>query len=230
LKSVSFIICVYNGEKYIDRAIRSCLNQVLIDIATEVIVIDDASTDNTGDVCKAFGSSIVYKRMKVNSGVSVCSNVGINLAKSEFYMRVDSDDFINNLTLMNLLPILIHNPHYDFVVNDHVRVDLHGQKNIVVSLDSIHQVFRHGAGVLFRKKSVVDAGMYDESLRNCEDFDLLAKMIFLFKSEYFHYPVPLYRYYIHDSNLTGSESRKSSWAKVAQRYNLHLEEIFDENL
>jgi glycosyltransferase involved in cell wall biosynthesis len=222
---VSLIICVYNGADYIDRAIRSCLNQVLIGAKIEVIVVNDGSTDSTKEVCENFRKSINYIELPLNVGISAASNIAIKNSKYDYYMRVDSDDFLNQLAVMHMSTILESNMDIDFVVCDHIRVDNFGQKTELVRLNSDHMVYRHGAGILFRRSIVDKVGLYDESIRNCEDFDLLARMLILHKSKYFYMPIALYRYYIHGENLTSNPDRALAWKFVASRYGLDCLEL-----
>jgi glycosyltransferase involved in cell wall biosynthesis len=222
---VSLAICVYNGADYIDRAIRSCLNQVLINTKIEVIVVNDGSTDNTKEICKSFGKSIKYIEIPSNLGISTASNIAIKNSKYDYFMRVDSDDFLNQMAVMYMSSILEANSDIDFVVCDHIRVDNFGQKTKLVKLDSNHMIYRHGAGILFRRVILDSVGQYDETIRNCEDFDLLARMIILHKCKYFYMPIALYRYYIHSKNLTLNPERASAWKNVAIRYGLNCIEL-----
>ena len=221
---VSIIICAFNGGKYIDRAIRSCLNQILINAVVEVVVVNDGSTDNTRKVCESFGENIRLINLDKNIGVAAASNIGIENAKYDFVMRVDCDDFINQLTIMSMAPILEYNPELAFIVCDHVRVDNDGQKQERIKLDNLRNIYRHGAGVLFRKNIISQVGGYDEELRNCEDFDLLARLIVIEGKEFARHPVPLYRYYMHGENLTSNNDRTQLWVEVANKYGINYGE------
>lgn len=89
----SFIIPVYNVEKYITRCVDSILNQNYKNF--EIILINDGSTDNSGTICDEYAK--VDKRVRVihseNKGVSNARNIGIELAKGEYSIFLDSDDF-----------------------------------------------------------------------------------------------------------------------------------------
>lgn len=92
--TISIIIPVYNVEKYIHRCINSILNQTFKDF--ELILVNDGSTDNCGEICDFYGS--IDDRVKVihknNRGVSDARNRGIDIAKGNYISFVDSDDFI----------------------------------------------------------------------------------------------------------------------------------------
>ena len=96
---VSIIVHVYNAERYLARCIESILNQSYKNI--EVILINDGSTDKSGEICDYYSSK--DKRVKVihqkNSGPSVARNKGIDIAKGKYIQFVDSDDYIEyNMT------------------------------------------------------------------------------------------------------------------------------------
>ena len=78
---VSIIITCFNKEKFIDRAIRSCLNQITSGFSYEIIVVDDCSTDNSVDVIERFGQKISVVLLNENKGVAGASNAGLQTAK-----------------------------------------------------------------------------------------------------------------------------------------------------
>lgn len=86
---VSVVIPTYNAEPYIARAIDSVLGQTLA--ADEIIVVDDGSTDATGDLVKAYGNQVRYI-WQDNAGVSAARNVGIKAAKGDWIAFLDADD------------------------------------------------------------------------------------------------------------------------------------------
>ena len=87
--SVSVVIPAYNGEKYIGRAIDSVLAQS--HPPDEIIVVDDGSSDGTGDVVGRYASSVRYIYQE-NAGASVARNAGIEAARSEWIAFLDADD------------------------------------------------------------------------------------------------------------------------------------------
>ncbi len=88
---VSIIVPAYNVEDYIEKCIDSILNQSYKNF--ELLIIDDGSSDNTADICKAY---LKDKRIKLicqkNSGVSNARNKGINMAKGKYIAFIDADD------------------------------------------------------------------------------------------------------------------------------------------
>jgi len=112
---ISVIIPIYNAQDYLGRCINSVLSQTYMDI--EVILIDDGSTDKSGDMCDTFEA--LDSRVKVfhvkNGGPSVVRNYGIDKAKGEWITFVDADDWLAPDALENL-----SNRQADMVIGDFI--------------------------------------------------------------------------------------------------------------
>ena len=94
MPKLSVIVPVYNAEKFIHKCIDSIVNQSFND--WELIIIDDGSPDNSGEICDEYAK--VDKRIRVihkkNEGVSVARNIGIENATGEYVIFIDSDDYL----------------------------------------------------------------------------------------------------------------------------------------
>ncbi len=211
--STSVIICNYNNKKYLGRAIRSCLKQSLHKDNYEVIVVDDASTDESKDVIAGYRDRIVPILLNENVGVAEASNIGIKNAIGKFIIRVDSDDYINENTLLFMTQIMEQNPDIGFVYSDHYRVDKDESITERVNINTLDLLLRHGAGIIFRKSYLEAIGLYDKDLRNAEDYDLIKKYIKNWDG--YHLRLPLYRYRIHDTNMTNDEGERKKWERVS---------------
>ena len=87
---VSVVIPVYNYERYLGEAVESVLNQTYQNL--EVIVVDDGSTDQSGEVARSFaGKGVVYCH-QVHAGIGPTRNKGVELARGEFLAFLDADD------------------------------------------------------------------------------------------------------------------------------------------
>lgn len=94
-KKVSIIVPVYNASKYLSRSIESILNQSYDNL--EIILIDDASTDNSKEIIKKY--ALKDNRIKpiyseVNQGVSRTRNMGLKSISGDYVMFIDADDYI----------------------------------------------------------------------------------------------------------------------------------------
>jgi glycosyltransferase involved in cell wall biosynthesis len=89
-KTISVIIPVYNGEKYIGACLDSVLHQTLKPY--EVIVVDDGSTDRTYHILKRYGARIRLMRIEHSGGCSEPRNIGLDAARGDYIAFIDADD------------------------------------------------------------------------------------------------------------------------------------------
>lgn len=91
----SFIVPVYNTSQYLDRCIQSILCQKGADF--EILLIDDGSTDNSGEMCDQYAKQYpetVHVIHKENEGLLLTRRRGFREAKGDWFINVDSDDYI----------------------------------------------------------------------------------------------------------------------------------------
>ena len=210
---ISIIITCYNLEKYISRAANSCINQTIDDNLYEIIVVDDFSTDRSWEIINSFGSLVRPIRHSTNLGVASASNTGIRAANGKYIVRVDGDDFINKGFLHALSEILEWNEDIGFVYCDHIVVNENLERK--QSINTLEKLLDHGAGVMFRKKYLEAVGLYDESLRNREDYDLILRYIKNFNG--YHLKLPYYRYFKRDGSLSTKKSERDTLKKKIDR-------------
>lgn len=112
---VSVIVPVHNSSSYLQRCVDSILSQSHKDI--EIILVDDGSTDNSGEICDGYAET--DNRVRVlhteNHGVSSARNTGINSSTGNFIFFVDSDDFIETYAIHSLVKGF-NQSHADIVV------------------------------------------------------------------------------------------------------------------
>lgn len=116
MSQLSFIIPIYNVEKYLPQCVDSILSQTYTDF--EVILVDDGSPDNSGELCDEY--ALKDKRVRVihkpNGGLSDARNAGLDVAQGDYVIFVDSDDFwVNQDSLQKLMGVVSHNPDCDFI-------------------------------------------------------------------------------------------------------------------
>ena len=92
---ISVITPVYNSEKFLRKCISSVISQTYTNF--ELLLIDDGSLDNSGDICDIYAAEDprVKAYHKENGGVSSARNYGLNLAKGEYVLFLDSDDYLS---------------------------------------------------------------------------------------------------------------------------------------
>jgi glycosyltransferase involved in cell wall biosynthesis len=204
---VSIIITAYNYDRYIERAIRSCLEQSLDKRQFEIIVVNDCSTDNTKIILDNYQDQIRVYNLEENVGLAAARNFGVQKAKGQFVVFLDADDYIHRDTLLIQQTFLYENNSLDAVSIDYYFVDERGThiKHVCAEEKPI------ACGIMFRKDLLLDIGLYDETFRAREEEDLRIR--FLKKYSIYNIILPLYRYRMHDSNLTKNESEMDKYQK-----------------
>jgi len=110
----SIIVPIYNTEKYLDKCIKSVLNQTMSDY--ELILIDDCSTDDSLTIaCKYKSEHIKVLKNVSNSGLSETRNLGIKNASGDYIVFLDSDDYIEKTALLSLNKLVCENEFPDVV-------------------------------------------------------------------------------------------------------------------
>lgn len=116
----SVIIPAYNAAPFIADAVRSVLAQTMPDL--EVIVVDDGSSDGTGDIARAIADPRVRVVSRVNGGVSAARNTGLELACGSHIAFLDADDAMEPTNLEEKLNVL-RNGDTDWVFGDLIMCD-----------------------------------------------------------------------------------------------------------
>lgn len=119
---ITVVIPAYNASRYIGDAINSVCKQTFNN--WELIVVNDGSKDNTGDIVNGF---LTDSRIKLisqeNKGVSAARNTGIKAAKGRFITFLDADDYYLSDNLKKKYEVLINNESIDFVYCDVIQCD-----------------------------------------------------------------------------------------------------------
>ncbi|MCH5166331.1 MAG: glycosyltransferase [Erysipelotrichales bacterium] len=106
---ITVIIPVYNVEKYLEKCVNSVLVQTYKDL--EIILVDDGSTDSSSLLCDKLKSKdnrikVIHKK---NQGLGLARNSGLKVASGQYVTFVDSDDFIDQDLVLNLLSAINKN-------------------------------------------------------------------------------------------------------------------------
>ena len=150
-------------------------------------------------------------------GVSHASNKGIKSSTSDYFMRVDADDFLSIRACLILITFLEENPKYPFAYGDIKKILNYGTGTII-KRNNLKNLLEYGAGVMFRTDILKKVKGYNEKLRNCEDYDLIARIIEKF-GDGLYLPISYYRYYkTNTSHLTSKKSRKKLKEKLKKKY------------
>ncbi|TAJ08930.1 MAG: glycosyltransferase family 2 protein [Nitrospirae bacterium] len=204
---VSAIIPAYNGAtRYLEQAIGSVLAQTCQDL--ELIVVDDASTDETARLVLQFPQARYFKRPE-NGGQAAARNDGARLAGGAYLAFLDQDDLWAPSFIEETLASLQTRPEVAVVHCDGYQVNerdepLHYDAAMKQG-QTITQLLRGGhdvatSGSLFRKTCFDAVGGYDDTLAVWEDIDLAIRLYQRFPL--LHLPKPLYRHRLYTRNVS----------------------------
>ena len=191
---VSVIVPVYNSQQYVAHAVRSILRQSYSNI--EVILVDDGSTDTSGDICDqcAAGDSRVVVVHKENGGICSARNAGLDIARGEFLAFCDNDDeYLPGLIQENVELAIRLDVDVVRFLREHLIV-LDGavlrrdvlksmsDELVVLSADLMgsdyYQLYRYGCGVW--------TGLYRRSVIECNHIRFPQSMRFGYEDLYFN--------------------------------------------
>lgn len=135
---ISIIIPVYKVEKYLEKCIKSVLDQTYKNI--QIILVDDGSPDNCGNICDNYAKidNRIEVIHKANGGLSEARNVGLKVARGEYIGFVDSDDYVSNEMFENLYNTLISNDVDVSICNFYTVIN---NKNIIKNADNGVEIY-----------------------------------------------------------------------------------------
>jgi len=215
---ISICIPVYNGEKYVAETINSVQAQTYDNI--EILIQDNASTDNTGEILQALADQdmrIKVARNDENCGMAGNWNLAVNRAQGDYVMLLSADDLLMPDFLSEGLSTF-EMDKVDAVVTNHLFIksgELSPRKNLTKpgiyqhhsSTILLHNPFSVNF-TLFRRALIEELKVNGELFRSfmtC-DYDLCIRLSLTdAKITYCHTPLGIYR--VHDSNLS-KQARK----------------------
>jgi glycosyltransferase involved in cell wall biosynthesis len=209
---ISVLIPCFNTAHYLGEAIQSVLAQT--HPADEIIVIDDGSTDNTAQIAAAFAPRIQYI-YQPNAGLSAARNTGIKIATGQYIGFLDADDLWHPDFLATLTDLLERHADWGAVYAGNLFIDARGKLlsqsvHKVIAAQRLHDalvddIFFPPCAVLVRKTALDAVGLFDESLRACEDWDMWLRISAQYRFGSTSQTLALYRR--HGSNMTGDLAR-----------------------
>ena len=179
---VSVIIPTYNRGWILKEAIDSVLAQDFRDF--ELIVVDDGSTDDTGQILEAYGQDMTVYR-QANMGVSAARNRGIAAATGRLIAFLDSDDLwlprklSSQIDFFNSNPDAVINQTEEIWIRNGVRVNpktRHHKISGMIFERSLGLCLVSPSAVMMRRSLFDEVGLFDEDLPACEDYDLWLRI------------------------------------------------------
>lgn len=190
---LTYIIPVYNTERYVLRCLQSIVNQQLWPDDYEVLVVDDGSTDGSRAVVEAFAAE--HRQVKLltqqNAGVSAARNLAMDNARGRYLMFVDSDDRLGDDVIHRVVQRAIDDDldvlSFNYECEDaqgnvlpHSREDNYATTPVATGYDFLkaHSMTPYVWRFLLRREYLQQGGWrFDPSLIVCEDGALIARFL-----------------------------------------------------
>jgi len=209
---ISVVIPAYNAARYVAEAVDSVLAQSLP--PREVIVVDDGSTDDTEAVVRRFQDRVRYVRQP-NGGSAAARNRGIREARGELIALLDADDVWFPEKLKKQWECLRDHPEAGLVHTNFYYCDENGDERVlgVLGRERVGRCYEimfqdngiNNSTTLIRRECFDRVGLFDESFKTCQDYDLYLRMSRYYEFAFLDEPLAVYRR--HDSNITNDNSR-----------------------
>jgi len=209
-------ISCYKQKRWLHRCLRSLVNQTIGKDSFEIVLVNDDPEERLEDICNTFSEHLNIRLInnEKNLGLPASLNKILQNSLGQYFVRVDSDDYVSKHFLymlstfldMNSGPrIMKSNMNCQAVACDYFKVDNTGQ---IMSRHSSEKEFV-ACGIMFTYESLCDIGFYDEDYKMREGHEMIRR----FKEKYkvYNLPLPLYKYRIHESNRTKNSTQVQNY-------------------
>ena len=215
---ITVLMPVYNGEKYLNAAVKSILSQNYSDF--EFLIINDGSTDNTPKILESFRDPRIKIIHIENRGVAAALRLGVELSQGEYIARMDADDESLPGRLEIQKRVLDRNPQVCLVHGRHDLMD----KNGTVIIKNCGKEWPEGEGkwlllwaniithptVMIRTRVLRQHCLnYRTETNGAEDFDLWNRLGPF--GEFLPIPRVLIRYRLNPDSVNRGDSGKKQW-------------------
>lgn len=202
--SVSIVIPVYNQRKYIEKTLASILRQSYEKL--ECIVVDDGSTDGSGDIARSFGDRVIVLSQK-NQGQAAALNKGWRAASGEVLGYLSSDDLIDSDAIFRLIQKMMENPLPSVVFSGFRLIDSSDKviKEVKIPFYGYEHMLRTficpiGPGALFDRVLFDRSGGWNATLRQLPDFEFWLRIGPY--AQFIKTPASLSSFRVHESSQT----------------------------
>ena len=209
---VSIVLPVYNGEKYLPRAIESILSVSYRNY--ELIIIDDCSTDKSNQIAKSYAemdARIKVYRNRQNKKLPKSLNAGFRMAKGNLFTWTSDDNILRPEAIEEMVHIFEKKADVDFVYADVIPIDGYGNVKSKAYLNGeIEDIYVFNpimACFLYKRKIHERLGGYDSKVFLSEDYDYWIRT-YENGFKMYHLKEKLYYYRVHNSSLTTKKLRE----------------------
>ncbi len=204
---VSIVLPTYNGTRYLAQSIQSCIDQTYPH--WELIIVDDASTDNTPEIIEYFkreDQRIKYVRHNANKKLPGALNTGFGITHGEFLTWTSDDNLYRPQALEFMLKFILETPNIGLVYTDYSTINEDGHLIRVHHTKEPYKLVYGciiGPCFLYRREVYEKVGSYADDLFYVEDYDYWLRTARHFGLAALHSDLYLYRE--HGNSLTAQK-------------------------
>lgn len=236
---LSLIIPVYNVEKYINKCILSCLNQEVVDLGHdyEIIIINDESPDKSIEIARELtntynGVTIIDQN---NQGLSIARNNGISIAKGEYVWFVDSDDWIVENCLKDIVeklnkfqPDIMHLNHNEIwdETNEIKAIVSSSQDSYTTAISGKEDLMQLHFPIpaqlsIYRRQFLLDNNLFFTPKILHEDMEFTPRAVYLAEKVIWHKPIVYNFLKNRNGSITSRFSLKNFYGYKAVMESIH---------
>ncbi|HUW84347.1 MAG TPA: glycosyltransferase family A protein [Phycisphaerae bacterium] len=181
---VAVVLCIYNVRRWLTEAIDSILSQTLPDF--RLIVVDDGSTDGSGDLVRAYSDARIELIRQANLGHDAARNTGTLAADTEFVAYMDADDVSETTRLAVQREFLIAHPDVAAVGCSIRIVDQTGRFLFTQHAPTgparcrrrilQGEFYSYGSALMVRRRAALDIGLFRTFFRQRGDVDFMLRL------------------------------------------------------
>lgn len=226
-ESVSVVIPTHNYGRFIAEAVEGVLGQT--HSVSEIVVVDDGSTDETETVVRRFGERVKYLRQE-NAGVCAARNRGVAESTGEFIAFLDADDRWYPEKLEKQLAKFRTDPEiglvhcgireFDSTTGETIAIHLEGGEGWVADRLALWEepvIYGPGGSIMIRRPVIAEVGGFDTALRNGEDWEFCFRVARRYKVGFVRDVLVDYRNHGDNATKNVREMENSTllaWGKV----------------
>lgn len=225
-KLISVIVPCYNVAPYLEKCVASLTGQTYDEL--EIILVDDGSTDDTGEVCERIRETdsrikVVHKE---NGGLSDARNAGIDVALGDYYSFIDGDDFIEPDTYEALIAEM-EDASVSMVAGGFIVTDIQGNKTVAVCPKRMYLTKEEAFLDLFGRKRYISQSSCNKLFRKelfqnirykkgifNEDMEILPRLLDV-SDQVVILNKPIYHYIKKPGSITSSEYSMKRFEAIA---------------
>ena len=202
---ISVIIPFYNTSKFINRCLRSLEVQSIKKSDFKIILVDDGSIEKLKIPNLDENLELIVLNHPENLGLPAALNTALKNCGTQYFVRVDSDDFVHERFLEFLLFKMINSPGLIGAACDYWSVDKY--ENRIEEHNAMEDPI--GCGIIFKTEILSQVGYYSEEMKMAEEIEFRRRIDKVGKIG--HVSFSLYRYVKHTDNMTNNQEKYDSY-------------------